>query len=489
MKWRYSLRNEISCYCGSGLRFVDCCDVQSVRKLWPKSIHPDTASLRERNLSLVTLLEDVFGLSKLKNIDELKLLMTDDKLRALYAGVAAVFPYSTDFESLLPASSGELRSYFMAPIEPDTILNDIVRYSLYTDQIFMLNPFPNPICMAPRFNPMLNPLEYRLYTLKTLISLKFLLPWIRAGIVQLIPDPSDLNYKFRRKTWEDADARLSRLTQNELEFLLDDEDEYSKFAQQLSRALLGAPKRLLEDEFKSHFPQKSDIEIRELLEAAQRMTENDPLALSGIESQLLLSVGGNLELAMFLATGFDAYPFTVKVRQWRELEFATKEFPESARLWSPLTKGFQSLDFGFLDSVDVAFANKIREDGRLENFRAFLKRTWVSMKAESDWSEEKARSFADELKSQHQQCKGEWDKINQELVKSTLTGIAGFFVGTAVPSLGAMLAVPGSVLMGKSVTDLFSIIMKQRSTNRTAPASMFMQVESNAKLRNFRFGM
>jgi hypothetical protein len=43
-------------------------------------------------------------------------------------------------------------------------------------------------------------------------------------------------------------------------------------------------------------------------------------------------------------------------------------------MWSPVAKAFQSLEFKFLDTVDVKFANSIREDGRLESFRALLRK-------------------------------------------------------------------------------------------------------------------
>jgi hypothetical protein len=52
---------------------------------------------------------------------------------------------------------------------------------------------------------------------------------------------------------------------------------------------------------------------------------------------------------------------------WRWIIEAHDQLSETARMWSPFTKAFQALDFRFLNNVDPEFAQRIRDEGRLES--------------------------------------------------------------------------------------------------------------------------
>jgi hypothetical protein len=236
---------------------------------------------------------------------------------------------------------------------------------------------------------------------------------------------------------------------------------------------------LLSNEFQNYFPNKTTSEINALVKVAKRQIDSDPLAIPNLKSQLMLAVGGNLELTTFLCSAFSAYPYTDRKGQWIELKSCSDDLSQT---WSPLTKAFQSLTFNFLDSADVEFASNLRNDGRLQGLRGFLRKTWNGVKSHDTWSSESARAYADELRSQHDAATVEWNKINQEVVKWAGTAVAGFATGSSTLCLGHLeIAVPSYGIFFKSAMELASILMKRTDFVKQFPASVFMDLEKSSK--------
>ena len=94
--------------------------------------------------------------------------------------------------------------------------------------------------------------------------------------------------------------------------------------------------------------------------------------------------GANLEMTLYIAQLTGAFPYTNIRRRWQELLSVKEDLPETSRVWSPLTQAFQDLEFKFLNQVDSQFACSMRSDGRLESFRAFLRRLWNTVGGQSD---------------------------------------------------------------------------------------------------------
>lgn len=93
-------------------------------------------------------------------------------------------------------------------VDLSAVLTNIVRYSLYTDEIIVMNPLMNPHCIAPDYNPIERPELYKQDTLEIIYFILKLYPWIEAGIVSMIPDPGDFDYQLRRSPMG-TDYRLS----------------------------------------------------------------------------------------------------------------------------------------------------------------------------------------------------------------------------------------------------------------------------------------
>src|SRR6185437_13521606 len=97
------------------------------------------------------------------------------------------------------------------------------------------------------------------------------------------------------------------------------------------------------------------------------------------------------------------------------------------------SKAFQNVSFQFLENVPVAAALKLRQEGRLENMRSFLRRVWNESRADDELGEENALALADELQERINEADDEWKKINADGVKWWTASTAGVLAAT--PSL------------------------------------------------------
>ena len=93
-------------------------------------------------------------------------------------------------------------------------------------------------------------------------------------------------------------------------------------------------------------------------------------------------MGANLEMGMYICQATGAFPYTNVKFRWKEILGARQDLDATAQVWSPLTNAFQQLRFKFLDHVDSKFACSLRQDGRLEGFRSYMRKLWNTVGGE-----------------------------------------------------------------------------------------------------------
>lgn len=199
---------------------------------------------------------------------------------------------------------------------------------------------------------------------------------------------------------------------------------------------------------------------------------------------LLMRTGGSLEMALYICHLTGAFPFTNFRRRWEELLSAAQSLPELAQVWTPLTKAFQELDFKFLENVDSAFACQMRNEGRLESFRAFLRRLWTSLGGQPDAAKMStlAMDFKDELSAEYQKAEADWNQIDRDLVKWGGTAVAG-----AVASGGLALDLPALGFALAGVTQLLNARMRRRAFRQSIPLSVFIDLSRHRPARASSF--
>ncbi|MBZ5672407.1 MAG: SEC-C domain-containing protein [Acidobacteriia bacterium] len=464
------------CPCGSGLKYKKCHGRPGPATAARPASKVQSFSLRERNLTLLAAIVDIFGMASARGWDEVKENVSDDRVRELYRVVAGLWPPDTDVGSLFPTPGPSLRALYLGDVNPEQIVHNVFRFALYADEIFIVDPFHNPWLMAREYSPLVNPGQWKMDTLKLVYFMAGLAPWIEAGLVTLIPNPGHFDYPLLRKTWNLAKERLAGWKPSE-----EDMEDFEPAArQEFARVLFALPRGTLARKLRDASPEISEQDIGKTLDYIDALRRRDPLDLAQPieklgEQTVATRTGANLEMALYISQLTGAFPYTSLRMRWKELLSVAEELPDVAQVWSPLTKAFQELEFKFLDQVDSEFACSLRKDGRLEGFRAFLRRVWSMIGGAPDISRASslARDFGDELTSEYHKAEAEWGQIDRDLVKQFGATFAGGLISGAfslhIPTLGFAVA---------GVVELLNARLKRREFRKRVPMSVLIDLSA-----------
>lgn len=474
-------RND-PCPCGSGRKYKKCHLNQPLPIISP-NVHSQR-SIKERNVILLNAIVDIFGFNKGKNWNDFRRKISDDHIRELYRVVGWLWPTNTDIISLLPKPSANLRGFYIGETKPDleAILHNIVRYSLYTDELVVVNPFMNPRTIAPDYNPIVHPELYKQDTLEMIAFVFRLAPWIESGIVSMIPNPADFDYELRKSTWEMAEQRwkdkkleLSRETLSKLK---------PRGIRMLQKLMYRLPKYKLEITLKRALPDLNSQKLQEMIDYVQESRRNDPMIvdqeLPDNGELFIMRNGANLELGLYIGQLTGSYLYTDRVEQWRDILSSAQNNSSEDGVWSPLTKSFQELEFKFLSNIDPKFAFRLKEEGRLKKFRSFLRRVWIAIDGNPSYEQANklSRQFSEELQEEYGKTKEEWTKIDKELIKwlTGPEGVAGLILGVMdwqIPAVGFCVRGVGKLLEAR--TD-------RKNFKDNVPLAVFLDLENKKKI-------
>jgi len=138
-----SFPRNAPCFCGSGRKYKHC--------HYGKPFDPDReVSVHQRNRILLAAAQDVFGFTKRRSWSDFKRAISGDQIRRFYEVQAYLWPPETDWAEIMPAPpDGQLCGLYLGDIRPELTLKNLIRFSLYTDHLFVIDPFHNPHVMQP----------------------------------------------------------------------------------------------------------------------------------------------------------------------------------------------------------------------------------------------------------------------------------------------------------------------------------------------------
>ncbi|HTN90479.1 MAG TPA: SEC-C domain-containing protein [Sorangium sp.] len=426
-------RNQ-PCPCRSGKKLKHCC-----LKL-PDELDPTSSklTLRHRNILLLNAISDIFELGNKKTTwDNIRRTISEEQVYDTYSAVADLFPPGLDIFTLFPPASKRLRALYLGDVGPEHISRNVCRFGLYADEIFIVNPFLNPWGMAPGRSPLDVPNKFLMDTLRVLYFITRLYRWIMAGVVTLVPNPCEYDWRYRERAFAAANERVRQKPAGD-----SDLNDNPFFETDLARHLWLTPPESLRAHLKSKYPQKPDDEIDRIANTAEALHKADPVTplqhINELGNQMLIARRGTtLETAFHICDLTGSFPYTTSRRAWNDILSMDEDMTETERVWSPLTRAFQDLEFRFLDNVDADFAFSIREDGRLHGFRALINQIWSSIKGAPDAAraESLARDFADQVRQKYGEAEAEWERIDRDLYRwatGSGSGLAGAVVTGAL---------------------------------------------------------
>jgi len=427
------------CICGSGRKYKKCC-----RDKDPADIPLTTErSIRERNLMFFEMVTNILGLTKGKIWDDVRRELSDKQVKDIHGAFGCLWPPETSIVDLLPRPDKKVfRALYTGLIDPRIILRNVASFSLYFDEIIVINPFTNPANIKPEFSPVDSPSQYKQETLKNVLLLMQLAPFIEAGIVNMIPDPCTFNHSLRQQIWSMAKARLDYLKPDP-EHMKPMEELYKD---DFKRSFTGLPDESLKRNIKTALPNLSDEQVVSTLDYMKRKRLEDPLALlqpmtpGEKGGQFLIShLSPNFELGFFLAQITGSFMYTDNQHRWREITGAVNNIGQHQKLWEPLARCVTELDFIF--EINPVINLQMRQSGKIRLIRNVLRKIFISIQSEHNPDRIKSvvQSLSDELKEAHEKSRMEWESIQKKTEQRTPNMPSATFKGRidcVIPSNG-----------------------------------------------------
>jgi hypothetical protein len=368
------------CGCGSGQRYRTCCESVPLyeRPSW------DVYSIRERNLMFCRAVQDILGLDTGKNWEDVRRELSDEQVKRIHQAYESLWPRDTDLVALLPRpTAGAFRGLYLGIVDPRTITANVTGWLSYFDQVVIPNPFINAANVKPDYSPTRKSNQYKVQTIKNVLVLTMLEPYIHAGLVHLLPDPTDFS-GLMHIVMDMAQERVgkSEVDDKDMErFLLLQKDE-------LKRATQGMPLHALRRLIERTSPDMSPEEIEKIALYMKEQNILDPLALlqdllPGEEGAQLQTIKGfNLEVSLFLAKLMGATIYTDTRVHWKHLHAHTSASRgKTLPAWIPFVEKVKSARFMLGDNSVADFDRRMT--GKLKGMRTSWRDITASIGANS----------------------------------------------------------------------------------------------------------
>ena len=342
------------CPCGSAMRFSDCCQDFPVklRPTWTE------ASIRERNLMLLTGIANVLKLDGERDWLTVRRELTDDQIKTIYLIFESLWPLETDILQLLPKPDGRPRAVYTGAIHPNVITEHAIGAGLYFGELLVEHPFAHAGILNKEYSPVENPKTYRQEFLKCVMFMFTMRPLIVSGLINLVPDPCIFDAHLREQMFAMAKSRLRGIkpdphTNSQFKRL---------FEEDFKRGLMSLPADALKRQFTKSSPELTEAELEDVVRGMQTLKEMDPLAplhedtLDGGKEggQLnMMKLAPNFEMAMYIAQATGSCIVTDSPFRWAEIAAAGSLSSPTAKL-SQLQQSMQGADFLFLQDPDAA---------------------------------------------------------------------------------------------------------------------------------------
>lgn len=374
----------------------------------------EALTLSERTSLLFERCLEVLGLNNGKNWADVKREISANHVRAIYDFYSDLWRPDTDFVRLLVPDPSLFRVLYLGEIDPHTIVKNVVGSLLYVDQVAIVNPFINPWAINETENPLNQPEQYEADLLKLAYLLILLTPWIENGQVILVPDPTDLNAKFKWDYLKIAERRKTSAS-----FTQEEKQDFKRFEllqlEELLRYHARLPEMTQRAVLRGNNPTITEQELEGQIQYMREERARDPIAINRTfkesrKNVILSRSGAGCELSLILCRLLGAVPFSslvLRMNEYRRL----KRVPSNR--WDPLCKILNQMNFSFLDHLDYTLVSDLKSQGYLANFRTFFRQLIIRLNSSPKVSDEEVVRFTSEMQSIIGSLNHEWHAIEQ----------------------------------------------------------------------------
>jgi hypothetical protein len=444
--------------------------------------------LRGRNFEFIESLLGALQMDRWNpalSYSEFKRAFTPQAIRQIYEAIPVLWPNYSDYSECMKRESSASTALYTGSYEPSDVFKALCRHSLYTDRIFLTDPFLDPRRVREQFSPLVHPEQHRSTTIKWSRMWLELFSWIDAGLVNFIRPPAD----FIPGLWDSIYLQQKLRFEKSPELKKLSEDYARSAVEKLSMFDGGVAENYFlhhqDDYFRQHYAEMPDPKpsLVEFLQFIQRRRENHPYFMELVESKngekseiLMESTGACYDLSKVICEQTNSHIITNLPTRWKEIELDRHNQADDLAIWSPFAKALQNADLKILNSTSLDAALMRRSENRLEGMRLFFRRVWNASKEPEDFSESNALNLAGELKDRIGEAKSEWEKIDQDLIKwvgggmSAMAAVVGSGMAGFVP-VATAAAVGG-------ITSLVDSHRRRVSLRERFPAAFFLGLKN-----------
>lgn len=487
-------RND-PCPCNSGKKYKRCC-LRRANSIKANQKTGDTKSLlsvRERNGLFLQRILEVLQFDKEqypKALNQFKAAFTYDAVKKINEAIIEIWPPDTPIYPVLDSTRAEVSGLYVGEYEPELLIRAVSRHSLYANKILLVDPFIYPLSVRDQYNPILHPELYRTQTLRNVRLWFQLAPWLEAGIVEIIRTPADFDSHLN---WESMLRQKQKFEDNEelkkvLEETVAEKMKDFEKAEGLRLMVLGAPDDYLRNVIRELRLGEDPADEDTFINHIHKLRREDPYYLDPTEAELsakkrgefhITSSGASYDIAKITAAHTGSYLVTDIPSRWKEIEVdrSGKGIAESE--WSPLAKAFQNIDLKYLNCVELQHALSLRNEGRLQSLRTFLKHLWGAACTGDPYGSQNVQHLADELGVKIKEAEEEWKQIDRDLLK-WLGGEAAAALVSGPPLIetghAAFLAAAFTVA---GLATLGATKLKRKGFPDKFPAAFFMKLKKS----------
>lgn len=347
---------------------------------------------QQKNIEFYDFLNENFKINKAHRWADISQQITKAKISATYKFFSKLFPLKNDYAENLKSESSLFKSIHYNRLKPNKIIHEVVRYSLYSDEIIVFHPLQNPAITNQKISPIKNPQYWLQNFIDSLYFYVVLQKWVRSGIVKLIINPYEYNFELRDKFDNEAKKRVnSFLSEKEYQKICMDEASDS-MAEMLAQSYKGKSidkiKQGLINMENPRFDEKEAEDFAQLIYSKINSCNplfnklNVPYNQSSIYTE---RGGGNLESILYVAELVKGNIYTTDKTNWFQINHSIK-----ADYWTKVAHLYSKIEMPFLNDVDTSFALHLREEDRLSGVRLELRKIYSAVNSMS----------AEELKGQ-----------------------------------------------------------------------------------------
>jgi hypothetical protein len=267
--------------------------------------------------------------------------------------------------------------------DPRTVEATVLGWLPFVDEIVLVNPFFLGTRMKPEFSPIESPTSHKMQTLKNVWLLLMLEPFIRAGLVHLVPDPGEVSASLGHHVREVLTRRTLGWTPPKGGGLR----RFLKLAkEETHRVIWMLPEASQRHFIAEHMPDADAVMTDRLIAYFKRQAEADPYTLlqplpvgkDGAQNQIFK--GLSLEAALYMASLTGSIIHVDSEAHWAQLlKDAQPAGAPSQGAWGPVQQALGEISFPVeLNSERVA---KCIASGDRPPIRSLLRRLAESVSA------------------------------------------------------------------------------------------------------------